>query len=55
MVNKKLNKFENFMGKMLQALMVAGHHEDYITEENGKVVYTPANVWHANALKGISR
>ena len=42
-INPKISNFLYF-------LIVAGHHEDYVSEENGKIVRTPAHIWHANAL-----
>ena len=51
MAEKKETKFDKWLSKLLYTLIVAGHHEDYVTEQNGKVVITPADVWHKNALE----
>lgn len=50
MANQKTNKIEQWFGKILYSLLVAYHHEDYVSEENGKMVITPANIWHEQAL-----
>ena len=54
-MNRSL-KCSDWLGKILYAMMVSAHHEDYISEgANGKIVRTPASVWHATALENCHK
>lgn len=52
MADKKISRFDAWLSKMLYALMVSYHHEDYICEgADGETKRIPANVWHKKALQ----
>ena len=53
MTKQKTSKFGQWLGKMLYALIVSYHHEDYVSEKDGKVEFTPTDIWHKNALNKI--
>ena len=49
---KLKTRFENFMGKLIYSVIIAHHHEDYISDDanNRDVIITPANIWHKKAV-----
>lgn len=51
MLNGMKTKFNNWLGKVIYAALIAGHNEDYVIEENGQIKTVPADVWHAAVLK----
>lgn len=52
MADKKLSKFDQWLGKLLYSLIVASHYEDYVCEDaNGKTITTPAQIWHKRVLE----
>lgn len=45
------NRISNWISLRLYALLIAGNHEDYISESNGKTVVTPAGMWQKKVLE----
>ena len=51
MANKVSSYFKMKMAELVYKCLIAGHCEDYIMEEKGKVVTVPSGIWQNTMLE----